>query len=104
MSALVSPVGGRAAAMLSILTASTGPGAVMGSPVKGENDCGRRGRPGVAGDEPGGEPPVNTSTSDTPSAIAMALAVAAMTAVRRLHRSGFHRGTCTQTTSSLRIP
>src|ERR1039457_7464556 len=37
MSALVSPVGGRACATLSIFTASTGPRAGTGSPVNGEN-------------------------------------------------------------------
>src|SRR5450755_2306476 len=39
MSALVSPVCGRACAMLSIFTARTRRSAVTGSPVKGDSSC-----------------------------------------------------------------
>src|SRR5229473_3055829 len=50
MSARLSPVCGRAFTMLSILTASTGPSDVTGSPVNGETRCWTT---GVTGREPG---------------------------------------------------
>src|SRR5512146_183090 len=74
--------------MLSILTASTGPSAVTGSPVNGETSSACRG--GGGSGLAGGAPPVSVSARDTASATAMALPVAVITCARRPHRNGFH--------------
>jgi len=83
MSAPVSPVCGRAAARLSIFTASTGPGAGTGSPVNGENN---RGAP--AGADPGGAPwPASTATRAAASPSPATAAEAPITRFRRRIRS-----------------
>src|SRR5450755_2982935 len=91
MSALVSPVGGRACTTLSILTASTGPRARIGSPVNGENSwaggvlvlgeaTGREALAGRAGVER-----LASTTATTAMAIAPATDADPITIVRRLN-------------------
>lgn len=78
MSAWRSPVCGRAWAMLSILTAITGPGAATGSPVNGDSSLGL-----AAGSAAGLRLFPEVSNSPAVRAIAGAATTAAMMTLRR---------------------
>ena len=82
MSAPVSPVCGRAAARLSIFTASTRRRAATGSPVNGEYSWDERPGPGAAG---GAGCPPSTTTSDAARPMAAAAADVPIAMFRRDH-------------------
>src|SRR5260370_36100518 len=82
MSAAVSPVCGRAGARLSIFTASTGPSAATGSPVKGEVSAAELAGPGRGG-ATGLPRPGRTTTSATARPVAAAAPDIPITLFRR---------------------